>query len=476
MDRGIVPPERILLRDWLQRWHTERTISNRWTQATIEPYECIIRRHLVPNLGHVPLAELRPAQVREVEANLVADGLSPRTVELVHTVLSGAYRDALQMEMVFRSPVSLVSPPAAKPSEIIPPSVETARALLRLAEEEQHPQFAAMHLVAYTGMRVGEVLALTWASVNRDDAYLIVRASVGRRRVGFVASTPKTAFGQRRVDLDARTVEILRKHRELQAVHIAEIEEMMPGHYWDIGLVFPNDLGGWMDNRRVTGVLTSLGKRVGHPVVNSRALRHFHASVALQTGQNPVVVSRRVGTQRCPLRLTCMLIVCLGGRRRPRTHLPRPWRTSPNGYHLVTSLTEGRQRSRHQSAVRRFDFFVQRSPQGRRLYSLRFCPSARPPHSIASDNLIASILLHCLVFGPNACASPTLLFPTKLSNYSKEPLNKAVTWILNPTRRSCEGRNLNFVDRGSCEGRNLGVKALAFNNLFRLSLKPPPRC
>ena len=68
MDRGIVPPERILLRVWLQRWHTERTISNRWTQATIERYECIIRRHLVPNLGHVPLAELRPAQVREVEA------------------------------------------------------------------------------------------------------------------------------------------------------------------------------------------------------------------------------------------------------------------------------------------------------------------------------------------------------------------------------------------------------------------------
>ena len=295
MDRGIAPPERILLRDWLQRWHTERTVSNRWTQATIERYECIIRRHLVPNLGHVPLAELRPAQVREVEANLVGDGLSPRTVELVHTVLSGDYRDALQMEMVFRSPVSLVSPPAAKRSEIIPPSVETVRALLRLAEEEQHPQFAAMHLVAYTGMRVGEVLALTWASVNLDDAYLIVRASVGRRRVGFVASTPKTAFGQRRVDLDAWTVEILRKHRELQAVQIAEVEEMMPGHYRDIGLVFPNDLGGWMDNRRVTGVLTSLGKRVGHPAVNSRALRHFHASVALQTGQNPVVVSRRVG-------------------------------------------------------------------------------------------------------------------------------------------------------------------------------------
>ena len=107
--------------------------------------------------------------------------------------------------------------------------------------------------------------------------------------------TPKTAFGQRRVDLDERTVRILRTHQASQAAHIAEMQEIKPGSYQDNGLVFPNDFGGWLDNRKITRTLTVLGKRAGHPSVTSRALRHFHASVSLPTGQNPVVVSRRVG-------------------------------------------------------------------------------------------------------------------------------------------------------------------------------------
>ena len=54
-----------------------------------------------------------------------------------------------------------MSPPTVERAEIVPPSIETVRAVLRLAETEDHPQFAAMHLVAFTGMRIGEVLALT---------------------------------------------------------------------------------------------------------------------------------------------------------------------------------------------------------------------------------------------------------------------------------------------------------------------------
>ena len=120
-----------------------------------------------------------------METKLLADGLSPKSVELAHTVLSGVYRDAMRMELLFRNPVSLVSPPTVEREEIVPPSIETVRAVLRLAETEDHPQFAAMHLVAFTGMRIGELLALTWGSVHLDDAYLIVRANVGRRMAEF---------------------------------------------------------------------------------------------------------------------------------------------------------------------------------------------------------------------------------------------------------------------------------------------------
>ena len=46
-----------------------------------------------------------------METKLLADGLSPKSVELAHTVLSGVYRDAMRMELLFRNPVSLAARP-----------------------------------------------------------------------------------------------------------------------------------------------------------------------------------------------------------------------------------------------------------------------------------------------------------------------------------------------------------------------------
>ena len=59
LDRGITPPERILLKDWLDRWMADHIIPNR-SQATRERYEGIIRRTLKPKLGELELAKLTP--------------------------------------------------------------------------------------------------------------------------------------------------------------------------------------------------------------------------------------------------------------------------------------------------------------------------------------------------------------------------------------------------------------------------------
>ena len=65
--------------------------------------------------------------------------------------------------------------------------------------------------------------------------------------------------------------------------------------YDDHGRVFAGACGEWINPNQLTRAVESLGERVGHPGMTVRSLRHFHASVALQTGQNIVVVSKRLG-------------------------------------------------------------------------------------------------------------------------------------------------------------------------------------
>ncbi len=292
LDKGIaLPAEKILLRDWLDRWMQERIIPHR-RQNTKERYQGIIRLHIAPMLGHIELTKLAPAHVQALESQLSRQGMTPKGVSLVHTVLSGAMKHALRMELIYRNPVSLVSPPPEKKRETAPPEITAVRRVLELAYQEQNHLAACIHLIAYTGLRRGEALGLNWDNVDVDAGYVWITASlVKSRELGLILELPKTDSGRRRVDLDAGTIDVLRKHRVWQD----GVKAMMREAYQDRGRVFTGAYGEWINPAQLTRVVQSLGQRVGYSGLTVRSLRHFHASVVLQSGQNIVVVSKRLG-------------------------------------------------------------------------------------------------------------------------------------------------------------------------------------
>ena len=103
--------------------------------------------------------------------------------------------------------------------------------------------------------------------------------------------TPKTAAGRRPVDMDDRTVEVLRAHRTRQE----RVREMMREAYDDRGRVFAGINGEWVTPARLYSTVRRYGRRAGSDGMSMRSLRHFHASVVLQAGQNIVGVSKRLG-------------------------------------------------------------------------------------------------------------------------------------------------------------------------------------
>ena len=283
-------PKKVLLRDWLDRWMAEVIAPNR-RQGTKERYQDIIRRYINPNLGGMELTKIGPSQVQALETRL-AQRLAPKGVNQVHIVLSGALKYALRLEMIHRNLVSLVSPPRLKRREVIPPDITAVRTALALAKEDGHDLYACMHLIAYTGLRRGEALGLRWKNVNLNEGFVMVEASLVRsREYGLILEPPKTGAGRRTVDLDSSTVEALAEHRQKQN----QIREWMGKVYNYRGWVNANEFGDWVHPSRLYSTVKSYGKRAGYSGMSVRSLRHFHASVTLQSGQNIVVVSKRLG-------------------------------------------------------------------------------------------------------------------------------------------------------------------------------------
>ena len=94
--------------------------------------------------------------------------MAPKGVELVHTVISGAYRYALQEDVAWRNPAKAVTPSKVIRTEVTPPEIASVKEILRLAGEEDHPLFPCLYLIAYTGLRRGEALGLRHQDLNLE--------------------------------------------------------------------------------------------------------------------------------------------------------------------------------------------------------------------------------------------------------------------------------------------------------------------
>ncbi|MCY4554889.1 MAG: site-specific integrase [Chloroflexi bacterium] len=290
LDRGITPTKtRYKLSEWLDKWMEEKIVP-KGKQKTIDRYGDDIRLHIKPALGHIELTKLSPVQVQEFETNLLKSGKAAKGVQLVHCVLSGAMKHAQRLELVARNPVSLVSPPTAPKTEAYSPQVEQVRALLILAEELEHPLWVCIHLIAYTGMRRGEALALEWKHVDLEKRQILVCQSLVVSKGGVLLETPKTESSWRVVDIDIRTAEILKTHRSQQRALAAKLGTQAPEKLFSRA-----DQASWTHPNNVMNAVRSLGKKAGCPDITLRSLRHFHATVTLQAGQSPVVVSKRIG-------------------------------------------------------------------------------------------------------------------------------------------------------------------------------------
>ena len=291
-----VEPSTMRFDEWLID-HWLPVVATRVKPTTFNAYRSVIRHHIAPALGGIQLGKLTPQMLMRLYQQLLeagnvktGAGLAPASVLSVHVVIRKALGDAADAGLIPRNPAEKAKPPrpAAHPTELRYWTPAELRMFLELISG--HRLETALHVLAMTGARRGEVAGLRWVDVDLDAARLTIRQALLSVGGEVHVSSPKSHRG-RMIDLDERTTALLRRHLEAQQRR----GESYLGRDGGVGYVFRERDGYRINPRSLSQAFRWIVDSSDLPRIRLHDLRHTHASIAVKAGVPIGVVSERLG-------------------------------------------------------------------------------------------------------------------------------------------------------------------------------------
>lgn len=227
--------------------------------------------------GRMQLSAIEPRDVKRYAAELAARGLSPSSVRNLLAPVRALLATASEDGLIRGNPAAglrIVQRVEQEESRTKALTEDELQALLAEVPDEWRTFFK---LLAHTGLRIGEAVALTWADVDFGKCRVSVRRRLYRGRF----DAPKSRYGRRAVPLSQGLSQALWRLR---------------GTAGDEAPVFPSRQGSHLDPSNVAArVLKPAARRAGVPWAGFHSLRHTCATMLFRHGLNAKQVQMWLG-------------------------------------------------------------------------------------------------------------------------------------------------------------------------------------
>jgi integrase len=285
-------PTKATVREFMERWLAH--IATQVSPRSSENYQEVIEHWILPELGNHRLATLRPEQIAHTYSEALAhggrncQGLSPRSVAMMHRTLSQALKQAVAWSLLATNPANACKPPRVEQKQMNVLDVNATAALIEFSKGGR--LHMPVMFFALCGLRRAEVAALRWSRINLETGRLAITSSIEQTGKGIREKPPKNGRG-RVVALPSLLIEELRRHRLRQAEELLRLGVRQTD---ETHVCLREDGSPWPP-RVLTYAFARLIHASGLPRVRLHDLRHGHATHLLAANTHPKVVQERLG-------------------------------------------------------------------------------------------------------------------------------------------------------------------------------------
>lgn len=285
--------------DWFSKYYA----PNYLRESTQETMRNIVEAKILPEIGHIKLGDFSPNRITaflyDVAIYKDKDGkpIKPTKyykdsyTQLIFSKLHTLFDIAVKQGWIKDNPCTNAIKPKRNKTQKLPPfEIDQIKDLLKRSENFDTYN-AVIHFQLYTGMRIGETLALTWDDIDFEKRTININKTINYVKGEFKIGPPKTDNSYRILGMNNTVYSLLQQIKEEQD----KMKKALKDVWQDLNLVFTQDTGGYIQKANINNRLSSLKKGTNYEYITVHSLRHANATLLLMNGVDLKIVSAHLG-------------------------------------------------------------------------------------------------------------------------------------------------------------------------------------
>lgn len=283
-DVDIVKNSDITVKDWIEQYL--ELYGSQLRETTMITRMMRINNHYIPDLGNIKLQKLTRTQYQKF-INKKLETMKESTVKGLHGTFMSIVNKAVQHNIIERNRLSgVVISKDEKEESVKFLTREQVDIFLNASKTFNYDEYVAVFTLLRTGLRKGELLALTWDDIDFKNKLMTINKN--RNHLG--TFPPKTKKSNRTISIDSRLLKELLSFQTWQKKN-----KLKSLAYQESDYVIVNELGIPYNEWKLNKILTEICQKAKLTKIGPHVLRHTHAVMLLESGVDIKTVSDRLG-------------------------------------------------------------------------------------------------------------------------------------------------------------------------------------